>query len=166
MTARIYVGTYGKYNSGNIDGAWLDVEDYGDKAEFYEACAVLHANENDPEYMFQDYEGIPDGMVSESHVDEELWVWSLLSDDDQELMAVYRDNIDQAGTLEQARGLFLGKYETKLEWAESWIEDTGMLYGIPDHVSQYFDYSAWLHDQECNGTSFVRHDGQVWVFHG
>lgn len=28
MTYRIYVGTYAKYSSGSIKGAWLDLEDY------------------------------------------------------------------------------------------------------------------------------------------
>lgn len=34
----IYVGTYGKYNSGSLAGAWLNVNDYESEAEFYEAC--------------------------------------------------------------------------------------------------------------------------------
>ena len=36
--ARVYVGTYGKYNNGSLFGAWLDLSDYADKEEFYEAC--------------------------------------------------------------------------------------------------------------------------------
>ena len=26
--ARVYVGTYGKYNNGSLFGAWLDLSDY------------------------------------------------------------------------------------------------------------------------------------------
>ena len=40
--ARVYVGTYGKYNNGSLFGAWLDLSDYADKEEFYEACRELH----------------------------------------------------------------------------------------------------------------------------
>ena len=36
--AKVYVGTYGKYNNGSLFGAWLDLSDYADKEEFYEAC--------------------------------------------------------------------------------------------------------------------------------
>ena len=54
--ARIYVGSYGKYNSGNLCGAWLDLSDYSNKGEFYNACRELHKDENDPEFMFQDWE--------------------------------------------------------------------------------------------------------------
>ena len=40
--ASVYVGTYGKYNNGSLFGAWLDLSDYADKEEFYEACRELH----------------------------------------------------------------------------------------------------------------------------
>ena len=36
--AKVYVGTYVKYNNGSLSGAWLDLSDYSDKEEFYEAC--------------------------------------------------------------------------------------------------------------------------------
>lgn len=26
--AKVYVGTYGKYNNGSLSGAWLDLSDY------------------------------------------------------------------------------------------------------------------------------------------
>ena len=35
--AKVYVGTYAKYNNGSLSGAWLDLSDYSDKEEFYEA---------------------------------------------------------------------------------------------------------------------------------
>ena len=54
--ASVYVGTYGKYNNGSLFGAWLDLSDYADKEEFYEACRELHKDEEDAEFMFQDYE--------------------------------------------------------------------------------------------------------------
>ena len=40
--ARVYVGTYNKYNSGSLFGKWLDLSDYSDKDEFMEACRELH----------------------------------------------------------------------------------------------------------------------------
>ena len=56
--AKVYVGTYGKYNNGSLSGAWLDLSDYSDKEEFYEACRELHKDEEDAEYMFQDWENV------------------------------------------------------------------------------------------------------------
>ncbi|HCO66571.1 MAG TPA: antirestriction protein, partial [Dysgonomonas sp.] len=58
--AKVYVGTYKKYNEGSIFGKWLDLADYTDKEEFLQDCAELHEDEEDPEFMFQDWEYIPD----------------------------------------------------------------------------------------------------------
>ena len=63
--ASVYVGTYGKYNNGSLFGAWLDLSDYADKEEFYEACRELHKDEEDAEFMFQDWENVPEGLIGE-----------------------------------------------------------------------------------------------------
>lgn len=71
--ARVYVGTYAKYNAGSLEGKWLSLEDYANKAEFIAACLKLHKDEADPELMFQDWEGVPSWMIGESHIDPEVW---------------------------------------------------------------------------------------------
>ena len=55
----VYCGTYRKYNEGSIFGAWLDISKFSDYDEFIDVCRQLHADEEDPELMFQDYEGFP-----------------------------------------------------------------------------------------------------------
>ena len=71
--ARVYVGTYAKYNNGSLYGAWLDLSDYSDKEEFYEACRELHGDEEDAEYMFQDWENVPEGLIGESWISENFF---------------------------------------------------------------------------------------------
>lgn len=71
--ARVYVGTYNKYNNGSFFGKWLDLSDYSDKDEFLEACRELHEDEQDPEFMFQDYENIPEALFSESWLSEKFF---------------------------------------------------------------------------------------------
>ena len=56
-TPSIYVGTYAKYNNGSIFGAWLDLTEYDDAEDFYKACAELHKDEQDPEFMFHSLYG-------------------------------------------------------------------------------------------------------------
>lgn len=72
VTPRIYVGTYAKYNNGSIEGAWLDLTDYADAEDFLNACKELHKDEEDPELMFQDFEGFPDFLYSESMGESEI----------------------------------------------------------------------------------------------
>lgn len=75
MNIRIYCGTYHKYNSGSLKGEWIDLTDFADKDEFYEYCAELHSDEDDPEFMFQNYEH-PDifgDMISEGGMDDQVF---------------------------------------------------------------------------------------------
>lgn len=164
--ANIYVGTYAKYNSGSIQGAWLDPEDYLTKEQFLEACAALHSDEKDPELMFQDWEEIPDEMIGESFVSDDLWDWLELDDSDRELLAVYRDNVDSSGTIEQAQEAYAGTFNDEADWAENWWEDSGMLSEVPDSARGYINYEAYARDCRLGGDMhFVHHEGKCWAFH-
>lgn len=60
--ARVYVGTYKKYNEGSLNGGWLNLADYATYGDFLRACKQLHKGEHDPEFMIQDSEDFPDGL--------------------------------------------------------------------------------------------------------
>ena len=60
--AQVYVGTYGKYNSGSVAGAWIDLSDCASYSDFLAKCKDTHKDERDPEFMIQDTEGFPDGL--------------------------------------------------------------------------------------------------------
>jgi antirestriction protein len=165
MTARVYVGTYAKYNSGSIEGKWLYLEDYADRDAFLAACAELHKDESDPELMFQDFEGFPKSYYSESNVPAELWDWLELDENDRELLDVYQEHVDQSGTIEQAQENFAGTFSNESDWAASILDDTGALQEIPENLRYYFDYDAYARDARMNGdVVFAHHDGDVWVF--
>lgn len=68
--AKCYVGTYGKYNAGSIEGKWLDLNDYQTYQEFLNACKSVHKNEYEPEFMIQDWEHLPDGFSRMEWINE------------------------------------------------------------------------------------------------
>lgn len=75
---KLYVGTYGKYASGSIDGAWLDLDKFKNGDEFLKACKKLHSDEREPEFMFQDVEvdagaDWQEGLYSESSIPWDYW---------------------------------------------------------------------------------------------
>ena len=72
-TPRVYVGTYAKYNNGDLSGEWVDLTDYSDYDDFLEYCAEIHSDEEDPEFMFQDAENFPDEYYGESGLKPSLW---------------------------------------------------------------------------------------------
>jgi antirestriction protein len=128
MTAKIYVGTYAKYNNGSIAGAWIDLEQFSDKDEFLEACAQLHEDEDDPEFMFQDFEGFPDRFYSESGIDDALFEYLALDDDDRKMLAAYIDGSgDESATIEEAQEAFAGEFQNDEDFAYQLAEDVGDL---------------------------------------
>jgi len=132
--ARIYCGTYAKYNAGSIKGQWLTLSDYSDRDEFLAACAELHKDEADPEFMFQDMEGIPAGLASESSIEAELWDWLALDDDDKVILALYRDYYNE-GTIEEARDAYAGTANSEADFAEQMAEDCGDIpKGLPGWI--------------------------------
>ena len=68
----IYCGTYGKYSGEEgIRGLWIDLTTFYDYDDFVNFCYAIHADEEDPELMFQDYEAFPQKWYDESSFDED-----------------------------------------------------------------------------------------------
>lgn len=162
--ARIYVGTYAKYNSGSIAGRWLNLEDYADRDAFLEACAELHKDEEDPELMFQDYEGFPKAFYSESSIPDELWDWLNLDEEDRNLLAAYQDAVDEDADIETAREAFHGIHDSAADFAENWFEETGEADKIPQSLRCHIDWEGVARDFGYDGWTFHRTDAGVYVF--
>ena len=155
MNPKIYVGTYAKYNNGSIGGAWLTLSDYSDIEEFYDAARALHADEDDPELMFQAWEEIPKAWVSETHVNDLVWDLVSLSDDGQSAVTEYLDVMGDAD-IEYILDRHIGSYSgDKLDWIESHLEDMGFFHGWPEDAINYFDVEAYLHDRGIDSFTFT-----------
>jgi len=134
--AKVYVGTYAKYNNGSLSGAWLDLSDYSDKEEFYEACRELHKDEEDAEYMFQDWENVPEGLIDESWISENFFALrdavEDLSDTEQEAFFVWCNY----------KSHDLGEEDAE-DFAYEIIEEC---YDLPEFAKTYFDYKQFARD--------------------
>jgi antirestriction protein len=126
-TPRIYVGTYAKYNAGSIAGAWLDLDDYAGAAEFYTACAALHNDEADPEYMFQDYEGFPRSFYSESGDINELYEYIDFCKSSDLSQAAIDAGLDLGISLDSIEEAYQGYYSSAMDFAQEMAESTGSL---------------------------------------
>jgi antirestriction protein len=162
MSARLYVGTYAKYNNGSIAGAWVDLEQFTSKDDFLEACAKLHADEDDPEFMFQDFEGFPDRFYSESGIDDSLFDFLALDDEQRRMLAAYIEGTgDENARIEDAEEAFAGAYSSDQDFAWQLAEDVG---DIPRDLPSYividweatarnimYDYFEWdgLYFRNC-----------------
>jgi antirestriction protein len=149
-TPRVYVGTYAKYNNGSIKGEWLDLEDYSDRESLLEACAKVHADESDPEFMFQDWEGVPKAFSSESSLSDTLFEWLALDERERAAFGVYADCIGGDASVDSFREAYQGTADSESEFAERTAEDCGE---IPKDLPSWIVID-WKASWECN----LRHD--------
>lgn len=163
--ASVYVGTFAKYNSGSIKGAWLDLDSYRDHEDFIEACKELHKDENDPELMFQDYEEFPKRYYSESNISEDLWEYLALDTTDQEIVNAYFENVNSDGSFKEALEAYLGTFKSPEDWAIQHLEDTGEIDSIPKHLLYYFNYEEYARDCQLNRDIIFTDTGHVFHNH-
>ena len=167
--AQVYVGTYAKYNNGNLYGAWLDLEDYVDHEEFIAACKELHKDEHDPELMFQDYEGFPDEYYNESSINPEVWDWLELDDSERDLVDSYLRGFGRChgdspkDVLRRAQDADHGVHDSFEDYVDEYIDDVGLLDDIPKHLQKYFNGKAYANDMRHSYT-IVEVEGGVRVF--
>tara|TARA_R110000823_G_scaffold113408_1_gene235446 strand:+ start:549 stop:1094 length:546 start_codon:yes stop_codon:yes gene_type:complete len=151
---RVYVGTYEKYNSGSIGGQWLNIKDYKSVDDFYKACKELHSNEYDPEFMFQDWEYIPNAFIGESHIDSKLFELIHHSDmknvefgtfvDYLDAMDINVTIFDSNEIIEQFNDRSRGNWDSFREFAyENRFNDKTCSNNC--HCETYFDWDSYEH---------------------
>lgn len=168
----LYCGSYGKYNDGSIAGKWLYLQDYADSEAFLEACAELHKDEPDPEFMFQDYEYLPKCLYGEALSKQDLdriYEWLEHDEDERAIIGDYWDNVDEHADPDHAYDCYEGNINDMKdggfmsdETAYGWYVIENGLFGvdIPDSLQNYIDVEAigrdWLMDLT------VTEDGNIY----
>lgn len=165
--AAVYCGTYRKYNEASLFGKWMNLADYDSKEEFLEACAELHKDEEDPEFMFQDWENIPDGMIGESWIDERIW-GLIESDIDDDVLEAYigcfglPDNkYDADDIAKEIRDKYVGYFDSDYDFGYAIAHDWGAI-DIPESCEPYFDYESFGRDCGYDYSQFNGHYFQEW----
>lgn len=144
----VYVGTFKKYNEGNLFGKWLMLGDYYNYEEFIQACRELHEDEEEPELMFQDWE-CPDelrGFISEVGLDENLFLLNDVQEDEEQVIA-YLEHMGEISEeyINEARDNYVGQFGDYYELGEYFIDDLQCM-ELPGNVRNYFDFEAYGRD--------------------
>lgn len=149
----VYVGTYGKYNNGSLEGGWVDLTQFSSKEEFLNYCyQKLHANERSPELMFQDYEYIPQIFISESSIDGRFW--DFMNDDSDYsydikcAVANHVSDVDEYFNVIDDIHVYYG-CDDMTDVAYQIVDDMGM----PQNLDYYFDYETFGRDCSFDGPS-------------
>ena len=150
----VYVGTYGKYNSGSLRGVWLDLTTFADYDEFLAVCRYIHRDEVSPEFMAQDFTDFPrefytEGFMSEREFDV-IQEFAKLVDDDKEAFEVYAaafgSSRDDVSIFDNFREAYCGEWDSEKDFTYNLVDELDYLRGVPDSIASYFDYEAFARD--------------------
>ena len=142
----IYVGTYNKYNNGSIYGRWLDLSNFSDMEELQAEMQELHKDEQDPEFMFQDYE-CPDffqklNLISECHISENIFEVIEITENssygievfEAYCNCIYQNNETIEDIIEKIEESYNGEYSNDNEFVQELLESCG---DIPENLPSY-----------------------------
>lgn len=159
----VYLTNLGKYNEGYLIGEWVELPVTDEELE-----AVLERigiNEQYEEYFITDYESDYRLTANEYSSIEDLNEQAEQLDDlDEWELDIVTALLSEGYTLEDA----LDKYDDVMVYSDchdmtdvayAYIEETGMLDGVPENIANYFDYEAFGRDMGFEGQFIFTNDG-------
>ena len=156
----IYCGTYGKYNSGNLSGIWVNVSTFDDYEDFVNFCLAIHADEEDPELMYQDFENMPDSLYHESMGEKEFNKIAKYCElcDEYSVEAV-DDFLEwySPEDLDNMNDAYAGVYDSEEDFAIEIVNGCYDLEKMMGDLAYYFDYEEFARDLFLNDYHFGSH---------
>lgn len=158
--AGVYVGTYRKYNEGSLFGMWINLEMFTDAEDFFDVCRELHKDEDDPEFMFQDFQGFPKEMYHESMSNDGIQLildYLQLDDDTREMLDAYcecfgTDIEDFDDFVETAKERNMGQWDSFRDFSDHMADEDIACHACAnsDFFEKYFDYESYARDLEMD----------------
>ena len=142
----IYCGTYGKYSGEKgICGLWIDITTFYDYDDFLNFCYAIHADEEDPELMAQDYERFPrqwynEGFISEDDFDHIKEYTEMCDKHGAEAVDDYMELHDELSNFEEA---YCGEWDSEEDFARHIVEECYDLERTMGSLANFFDYEAF-----------------------
>lgn len=163
----LYCGTYGKYNSGNLSGMWLNVSTFDDYEDFVNFCLAIHADEEDPELMYQDFENMPDSLYHESMGEKgfnQIAEYCELCDEYS--VEAVEDFLEwySPEDLDMMHDAYAGVYDSEEDFAREIVNDRCDLEKMMGDLSYYFNYEALARDLFVNDYNFGSHGTVLRTF--
>ncbi len=170
--SRIYVASLSDYNAGRLHGVWLEATDSQRVRSGVAGMLKASPGGNAEEYAIHDFEGFSRYLPSESADLELVCAIGAAIVEHGTVFTAYLEHVgfptDAQRVPERAAGFtesYQGAYESVEDWAEQYLEDTGLLSQVPESLRGYLDIESWADDAELNGEVFaVEFEGKLHVF--
>lgn len=159
---RIYVASLSDYNAGILHGVWIDVDgkDVDDIME--EVREMLKASPATKQYgdiaeewAIHDHEGFH-GLIGEYTGLDMVVALAEALEEHGEAYAEYLEYFGRdCGTVKDFKGRYLGEWDSEEDYAQNYVDDSGLLAGVDETIQRYFDYEAYTRDLFMDGYVFL-----------
>jgi len=149
-SVKIYVADLADYNAGSLHGFWCDLEgkdldDVQTEIREFLKARTKATGELHEEYAIHDHENTPD--YGEHGLEDYVSLQEVIDDcDDAGAVTAYAESVVGSGypfTAEQFQDAYCGHWDSEQEYAEDWIDSTGMLANVPEEITWYFDFEKY-----------------------
>lgn len=155
---RIYVASLADYNAGRLHGVWVEAIDVAKVRASVVAMLRESPSGDAEEYAIHGVAGFGAYLPTEL---ADLEVVCAIGAAVDELGLVFAGYVEHAGAPSNANGVaalvlsfkasYQGEYETLEDWAEQYLENSGVLRDLPETLRYYVDFESWAQDAELNG---------------
>lgn len=154
-TPRVYVACLASYNAGRLFGEWVDATDADTIRERIAEILAKSPTPGAEEWAIHDYDGIPSTFGENPDLDK-LAEYAAAFEEHGEAWEVYVGNVGaKHATVDDFQESYEGEHSSPEAFAESLVEDSGMLAGVDETIARYFDYEAFARDLFCGDYYFV-----------
>ena len=159
-TPNVYIACLACYNAGRLHGVRVDAVD-ADVIGAAQVAMQAECGHTDNDWAIHDQEGFGHVTPSESMSFTDLAALGAAIEEHGAAYLAYVGNVgSDYATPEGFADSYVGEYASKLDYAYSYVEDTGMLDGVNQLITSYFDYEAFARDLFMDGHTFT--DGYVF----
>ena len=163
----LYCGTYGKYNSGDLRGMWVDLSTFDSYDDFLNFCKAIHADEDDPELMYQDSKNIHYALYRES-MGEKVFnnIKKYCELCDEYGVSAVNDFLEwrTPDDLCDMYDAYMGVYDSKEDFAREIVKECYDIEKMMGNLSYYFDYDAFARDLFINDYYYGSHGSVIRRF--
>lgn len=146
--ARIHYWELSNYNNGRLIGKWFELDGLTHNEHRIDIKEWLNGltektGELCEEYIVGDSEGIPDKYVGEYSIDSDYFDYVSILESTNLDPEVFEAGIELGIDPEYIREYYYGHFNSIADFAENYLECTGGLDGVPDHLINHIDFESY-----------------------
>lgn len=156
---KAWVGCLGCYNSGLLNGKWVEGESAGDvslavetiERESYtgsgDKVTICVKCGSDEFWVFdhENFAGLISGECSPMEAQEKAELLASVDDNEREAWEAWLSN-GMPADIDQMREAYIGEYDSDTDFAWEIVESCGLLSDVDETLSRYFDIEAYARD--------------------